>query len=437
MTPVQVGGLGLVALIVLLFSGLPIGLVMAVVGLVGFSYLKDFSSGVALLGAVPFATFANYGFSVLPLFVLMGELCYFAKISGELYDTTYKWIGHLPGGLAIASVGACAGFAAICGSGVACTATMGTVAIPEMKRYRYDASLATGCIATGGTLGVMIPPSLGFVIYGIIAEQSIGKLFVAGIIPGILQALLFMGTIYTICKRNPLAGLPGPHTSWREKFRSLRGIWIVLALFSLVMGGIYLGLFSPTEAAGVGAFGAFVFAIATKRLTFQNYRQSLNATMRTTAMGFLILAGAMVFGYFLAVSRLPVQLASMIQGLHLNGYVLIGVIVLLYLFLGCIMDTIAMVVLTVPIFLPLMNAYGFDLIWFGVLVTLMGEIGGVTPPVGINVFVIQGIAKDVPMYTVFKGIGTFVLADLVLVVVLVAFPIIATFLPTTMFNPLG
>jgi C4-dicarboxylate transporter, DctM subunit len=435
MTPFAIGVIGLAVLIILLFSGMRIGLVLLLVGFAGFAYMSGLDSGLALLGAVPYKTFTNYDFSVFPLFILMGEFCFFAKISSELYNTAYKWVGHWPGGLAMASIGACAGFAAICGSSMACAATMGTVALPEMKKYKYDAALATGCLATGGTLGTMIPPSLGFVIYGIITEQSIGKLFIAGIIPGILQALLFIIVIFIMCKRNPLAGLPGPMTSIKEKMRSLKGTWIVLALFLVVMGGIYLGFFSATEAAAVGAFGALVFALATRRLSFQNFRNSLTTTMKTSGMAFTIIAGAMVFGYFLAITRLPSELATMVMGWNLNRYIFITFVILMYFFLGCIMDAIAMCLLTIPIFIPLVTAYGFDLIWFGVLVTLMGEIGVVTPPVGVNVFVIQGIASDVPMFTVFKGIWSFVAADLVLAVLLIFFPIIATFLPTTMFHP--
>jgi C4-dicarboxylate transporter, DctM subunit len=310
---------------------------------------------------------------------------------------------------------------------------MGTVALPEMKKYRYDPGLATGCISCGGTLGVMIPPSIGFVVYGIIAEQSVGRLFMAGIIPGIIQALLYVIAIYFVCKRNPLAGMPGPATSFKEKLYSLRGTWIVIVLFGAVMGGIYLGFFSATEAAGVGAFGAFVFAVATRRLTFQNFRNSLNTTMRNTAMGFLIIFGAMVFGYFLAVSDLPSQLAHTIQAMEVSPLIFIIAMVIMYLILGCIMDTTAMMLLTIPILLPLVESYGIDFIWFGVFTVLMGEIGCVTPPVGINVFVIKGIAKDVPMYTIFNGIWTFIAADLVLVVLLTIFPILATFLPNRMF----
>jgi C4-dicarboxylate transporter, DctM subunit len=432
MTPVTVGLIGLVVLFFLLFSGMPLGFVMGVVGFVGFAYLKNLDSALTLLGTIPYRTFADYGFSVVPLFILMGELCFAARLSGDLYDTAHEWIGQFPGGLAMASIAACAGFAAICGSSVATAATLGTVALPEMKRYRYDAALATGCISCGGTLGVMIPPSVGFIIYGIITEQSIGKLFMAGILPGILQAILLIITISIMCRNNPLLGAPGPRTNLKQKIYSLKGTWIVLLLFVLVMGGLYAGLFSPTEAAGVGAFGAFIFALARRRLTSSNFQHSIYAAIKTTSMCFTIIAGAMILGYFLAVTRLPAELSSLVTGLNLNRYAVLVCIIVVYVFLGCIMDGIAMVLLTVPIFYPMILAYGFDPIWFGVIVTLMGEIGLITPPVGMNVFVIQGIAKDVPMYTVFRGIMPFFFTMLVLAAMLVAFPIISTFLPSRM-----
>jgi C4-dicarboxylate transporter, DctM subunit len=433
MTPTTIGFIGLGILMVLLFTGMPLGFVMALVGFLGFAYIKGFPPALAALGAVPYRTFADYGFSVAPLFILMGEFCFVARLSTDLYDTAYKWSGQLPGGLAIASIGACAGFAAICGSSVATAATLGTVALPEMKRYRYDPTLATGCIACGGTLGVMIPPSIAFIIYGIITEQSIGKLFIAGIFPGILQAIMLITTVGILCRRNPLLGLPGPKTSLKAKIVSLKNTWVVVLLFVLIMGGLYGGIFSPTEAAGVGAFGAFVFALARKRLTFKYFNQAIFGTVRITSMTFIIIAGALVFGYFLAVSRLPAELSNMILQTHMDRYLVLSLILVLYLFLGCVMDTIAMTLLTVPIFYPLILASGFDPIWFGVMVTLMAEIGLITPPVGINVFVIKGIAgNDMPMYTVFRGIAPFLTTMLCLVVILVVFPQIATFLPNAM-----
>jgi C4-dicarboxylate transporter, DctM subunit len=432
MTPVQVGFIGLAVLMILLFTGMPLGFVMALTGFAGFAYLKNLDTGLALLGTVPYRTFSEYGFSVFPLFILMGEFCFAAKISGDLYDTTHKWVGQFPGGLAMATVGACAGFATICGSSVATAATMGTVALPEMKKYRYDPSLAAGCISCGGTLGIMIPPSVGFIIYGIITEQSIGKLFIAGILPGVVQTILLLGTIVILCRRNPLLGPPGPKTNFKEKFFSLRKTWIVLLLFLVVIGGMYLGFFSPTEAAGVGAFGAFVFALARRLLSRKGLQEAIYTTVLTTSMCFVIIAGALVFGYFLAVSRLPSELSNMIMAMQVNRYVVLSMILVLYLFLGCIMDTIAMTLLTVPIFFPLIVASGFDPIWFGVIVTLMAEIGLITPPVGINVFVIGGVARDVPMYTIFKGVFPFLMSMFVLVGLLVAFPQIATFLPSVM-----
>jgi tripartite ATP-independent transporter DctM subunit len=309
---------------------------------------------------------------------------------------------------------------------------MGTVALPEMKRYRYDPALATGCVAAGGTLGILIPPSVGFIIYGIITEQSIGKLFIAGIIPGITQASIYIMTIYILCRLNPDMGPPGPSTTLKQKLMSINKTWAVLLLFILVIGGLYFGVFSPTEAAGIGAFGAFAFALIRRKLHWHAFKESVVETVKTTGMIFIIITGAMILGYFLAVSRVPSELAGYINALPVSRYVILGIIILFYMFLGCIMDGIAMVLITVPIFFPLILALGFDGIWFGVIVTVMAEIGLITPPVGLNVFVIQGIAKDVPMYTIFRGILPFFVADLILVVFLVAFPQISLFLPGMM-----
>jgi len=329
----------------------------------------------------------------------------------------------------MATVGACAGFAAVSGSSLATAATMGTVALPEMKRYKYDPALATGCIAAGGTIGILIPPSVIMIIYAILTEQSIGKLFLAGFIPGVLEALFYMGVIYIICKRNPSLGPPGPRTNFMEKIVALKGTWIVILLFVLVIGGIYLGVFSPTEAAGVGACGALIFALGRRRLNWQNFRASLVETVKTTAMIFVIMLGAMILGYFLAVTRLPFELATFIGGLQVNPYIVMVLILFLYLLLGCVMDALAMILLTVPIFFPLAMALGFDPIWFGIIIVRVVEMAAITPPVGLNVFVIKGVAKDVPLYTIFRGIIPFLMADVCHVALLIAVPQVVLFLP--------
>jgi tripartite ATP-independent transporter DctM subunit len=368
---------------------------------------------------------------VIPLFILMGAFAFNAGLSEDLYRTVYKWLGHLRGGLAMATVGACACFAAICGSSLATAATLGSVALPEMKKYKYDPALATGSIAAGGTIGILIPPSVILVIYGIITELSIGKLFLAGFIPGILEAVFYMITISIITSINPNLGPRGPKTTLNEKFIALSKTWEVLFLFLLVIGGIYLGVFTPNEAAGVGAFGAFIFGILRKKLKWKNFKESFIDTGKTTGMIFLIILGAMILGYFLSVAKLPSELARFVSELPVNRYVILIMILIVFLLLGCIMDSMAIVLLTVPIFYPLILKLGFDPIWFGILVTRMTEIGLITPPVGLNVYIIKGIS-DVPMGTIFKGITPFLIADLCEVALLIAFPQLSLFLPSLM-----
>jgi C4-dicarboxylate transporter, DctM subunit len=435
MSPMLVGLIGMILLIAILFTGMPVAFCMGLIGCAGFLYLSGLNSGMGLVTGIAYTIFADYGLSVIPLFVLMGSFCFYADISKDIYDTVHDWLGQLRGGLAIATVGACAGFGAICGSSIACAVAMGTVAIPEMRRFKYSNALATGAVAAGGTIGSMIPPSVAFIIYGIITEQSIGKLFLAGVIPGIFQAILFVITIIIACRLNPAFGPAMPATTFKQKMYSLRNTWVVLALFILVIGGLYFGIFSPTEAAGVGAFGAFIFAIAKRRLGWKRIRESLNDTGKTTAMVFTILLGAMILNYFFAVTRLPSELANIIAGLQMNRYVILTVVLFIYLVLGCVMDTMSMTLLTVPILFPLMcgpRGLGFDPIWFGVMVVWMCEMGMITPPVGLNVFVIKGVAKDVPMSTIFKGAMPFVIADVVGVVILILVPSLATLLPGLM-----
>jgi len=431
-TPLTIGVIGIGVLLVLLFSRMPIGFVMGLVGFAGFAYLVGFDGGLGVLRTVVYSTFADYNLSVIPLFLLMGSFCFFAGLSKDLYDTVHSWLGQLRGGLAMATVGACAGFAAISGSSLATAATMGTVALPEMKRYKYDDRLATGAVAAGGTIGILIPPSVILILYGVITEQSIGKLFLAGFIPGVLEAVFYMVTIYILCKSNPLMGPPGPRTSFAGKITTLKNTWIVLALFILVIGGIYLGVFSPTEAAGVGAFGAFLFGVARRRLGWQAFKNSLVDTGKTTAMIFIIILGAMILGYFLAVSRIPFVLADMVGALAVNRYVILVLILLVYLFLGCVMDTMAIMLLITPIFFPVAVSLGFNPIWFGILITRVTEIGLITPPVGLNVYIIRGVAKDVPMQTIFRGIVPFLIADVFHVALLIALPQLSLFLPGLM-----
>lgn len=432
MTSLTIGIIGICILLFLLLSGMPIGFAMGLVGFSGFAYIRGFDPAFGVIMIVPFRTFAEYGLSVVPLFILMGSFCFYAGISKDLYETVHKWMGHMRGGLAMATVGACAGFAAVSGSSLATAATMGTVALPEMKRYGYDDRLATGAVACGGTIGILIPPSVALIIYGVITEQSIGKLFLGGFFPGILEAIFYLVTIAIICKINPKLGPRGPKIQFSEKIASFKNTWIVVALFVLVIGGIYTGVFSPTEAAGVGAFGAFIFALARRRLNWDNFKTSLRVTGKTSAMIFSILLGAIILGYFLSVSRLPFQLAGIIGDLPVNRYVILIFILIIYMILGCVMDALAIMLLVTPIFFPLILSLGFDPIWFAILIVRVSEIGMITPPVGMNVFIIKGVAKDVPMSTIFAGIVPFLIADIFHVALLMAFPSITLFLPDLM-----
>lgn len=432
MTPLEIGFISIAALVVLLFSGVHIGIAMGLIGFLGIAFISGWPAGLAVLKTVPFTTFANYSMSVVPLFILMGSLCFCSGISKDLYDSVHKWFGQFRGGLAMATVAACAGFAALSGSSLATAATMGTVSLPEMKRHKYDPTLATGCIAAGGSIGILIPPSVPLIIYGILANESVGKLFMAGIIPGILEAVSYIITIYILCFIRPAIGPEGPRTSLSEKLISLKGTWSVIVLFALVIGGIYFGIFSPTEAAGIGSCGAFIFALLRRRLTWRKFQRAILDSVQTTAMIFVIFLGAMILGYFLAVTRLPFELADIVGNLPINRYFILALILLIYLLLGCIMDSLAMILLTIPIFYPLITSLGFDGIWFGIVVVRATEIGLITPPVGLNVYIIKGIAPDVPMSIIFRGIFPFIIADICHLAMLIAVPQVILFLPGLM-----
>ncbi len=432
MSPELIGVFGILLMFVLLALRLYIGIAMAVIGFIGLSAIVGFEAGVNILGVTPMAEGSSYTLSVIPLFVLMGQFAFISGISTDIYKSVYSWFGHFKGGLAMATIMACSGFAAICGSSLATGATMGMVAIPEMKRYNYDPRLSTGCVAAGGTLGILIPPSIGFVIYGILTEQSIGKLFMAGILPGIMLTGIFLAVIWFRCWLNPDFGPCGPATSWTNKFKSLGGTWGMMLLFALVMGGIYLGWFTPTEAAGIGAFGAFLFALLKGKLSFRGLLDALAETGRTTAMIFLIIIGANIFSSFLGIARIPMQLADLIAGLEVNRYLILAAIVLIFVLLGCVMDTYAIMILTVPIIFPVVQALQFDPIWFGVLMVIVLEIGLITPPVGLNVFVLKAAAPDVPMGTVFRGIWPFMMAGIAAIFLIALFPEIATYIPNHM-----
>ena len=433
-SPFSIGLFGIGIMLLFMFAGVPIGFAMGMTGFLGMAYLSGTGPGLGLMRLIPYTEGTSYAMSVVPLFILMGMFVFYSGLSRDLYRTAYKWLGHLPGGLAMGTVAACAGFAAVSGSSMATVATMGSVALPEMRRYKYADALATGAVAAGGTIGILIPPSIILIIYGMLTEQSIGRLFMAGIIPGILEALFYIVTIYVVCKLNPSLGPRAPVTSLKEKLASLTGTWQVLVLFVVVIGGIYMGIFTPNEAAGIGAFGALVFALVKRRFTRQNFEQCLLDTGTISAMCVLIIVGAMMFGYFLAVTQLPSDLAAWISELPPNRYLIMGFIILVYIVLGCFMSAFGMILLTIPIFYPLALALGFGPIWFGILIVRMMEMAEITPPYGINLFVIKGVAKDVPLATIYKGVLPFIVADVAHVALLVALPQLVTFLPSLMYG---
>jgi tripartite ATP-independent transporter DctM subunit len=410
----------------------PIAFAMGIVGFLGLSYINSLNAGFSMLATIPYTTSSDYILSCVPLFILMGLFCFHSGISQQLFSCAYKILGELPGGLAMATIAACGGFSAISGSSMATAATMGTVALPEMKRYNYKASFATGTVAAGGTLGILIPPSLGFILYAILTEQSIGRLFISGIIPGILLTFLFIVMIYFRVLRNPELGPRGPKVSFVGKVVSLKNVWGMLLLFLVVMGGIYAGIFTATEAAGVGAFGGFLFAVGKRTLTRKNFFASLRETVELGGMLLIIMVGAMMFNRFLAITTLPVQFASLVAGLPVNSYVILAAILFVYVLLGCVMEITSALVLTLPIFFPVVMMLGFDPIWFGVLMVLMQELGLITPPVGLNIFVIAGINKETPMSEIFKGVTPYVIVMIIFVIILIAFPQISLFLPGLM-----
>ncbi|MDR1320594.1 MAG: TRAP transporter large permease [Gracilibacteraceae bacterium] len=426
---ISIALIGIGVMVVLILLRLPIAVAMGLVGVAGFTYLSGWDAMLGLMKTVPYTTAKDYSLSVIPLFVLMGNFALTAGLSKDLYRLGDKLLGHLPGGLAMATIVACAGFGAICGSAPATAATMGIVSIPEMRKYNYAPSLACGCVAAGGCLGLLIPPSVGFIIYGILVGESIGKLFMAGLGAGILLMILYCLVVLFIAVRNPELAPRGEKATFRERLQALKGVWGVLLLFVLVIGGMMGGFFTATEGAAVGACGALLFSLFHRTMTREAFVKALLETGRTTAMIFAIFIGAYILGYFLTVTQMPASLAALITGANIHRYVVIIGIFFVYVFLGCIMDSLAMVLITVPIFYPSVMALGFDPIWFGVFIVLVINQGLLTPPVGMNAFVIKGIAKDVPLSTVFRGILPFWVAIFVAVILVLLFPEIVLFLP--------
>ncbi len=429
MSPIAVGIAGIVFLILLFLLRMPVAFAMALVGFVGFAVLASPEAALSLLANDIFGAFTSYPLSVIPMFILMGTFAFASGISRRLFQTAYAWIGHRTGGLTVATVFACAGFGAICGSSTATAATMGKIALPEMKKYNYDDTLATGTVAAAGTLGILIPPSTVLIVYGYMTEQSIGKLFIAGIVPGIFLSIFFAATVAYLCWRNPGIGPPGAATSWKERLKALSGILEALMLFILAIGGLFGGLFSPTQAGAIGAGGALLIGLVRRQLKWQTFIEACRDALRTSCMVIFIITGAVIFGHFMAVSRIPFALADWLGGLPIHPMAVMSVIVCIYFMGGFFMDAMGLIVVTIPIFYPIVQKLGFDPIWFGVIIVLVGEMGVITPPVGVNVFVIKGIAPDIPLENIFRGILPFLAALIIFTILLMVFPQIATFLP--------
>ncbi|HEY7516993.1 MAG TPA: TRAP transporter large permease [Methylomirabilota bacterium] len=428
------GLVGLALMLVLCALRVPISFAMAVVGFLGYAYMRDWNWTVAaaMTQTKLYETGRNYTLSVVPLFILMGNFVTRAGMSHELFHAAYAFIGHLRGGLAMATVWASAAFGGICGSSIATAATFAKVAYPSMKRFHYSDRLAAGVVAGGGTLGIMIPPSTIMVIYGVFTETNIGKLFAAGILPGILGAVLLCGAVLYMTWRDPASGPPGGRSSWRERFGALRGVWAVAALFLFVMGGIYGGLFTATEGAAMGAFGAMVFALARRALTWRTLYEALLESARTTAMLFMILIGALIFSEFVNITTMPADLKGWVTRFNVGPTMVVAAICAIYVVLGTAMEELSMILLTIPVFFPVIVHLGFDPVWFGIIIVCVVEIGLISPPVGMNMFVLRTLLPNVSTATVFSGVMPFMVADVIRLAILIAVPWLSLWLPSMM-----
>jgi len=421
--------IGIIVLLILLLMGMNIGICMMAVGFVGYMLITNWNAALMLFKNIPFTQATNYSFTVIPLFVLMGQFCYYSGMSSGLYDMAQKLLGGMKGGLAAATVAACAGFSAICGSTAATAATMGVVALPEMRKHGYDDGLSCGSIAAGGTLGILIPPSTGFIIYGIVAGESIGALFAAGIIPGIILAVCYIIAISITVRVKPDLAPGKIKYSVKEKLVSLKGGLSMVILFVIVIGGIFGGFFTANEAAAVGAMLGFIYLIIMRKFSMKVLIACLRETVKTSGMIFLILIGAYIFGSFLTITQMPAHLAAFVTSINVSKYVVLLVILIMYAIMGCLMDSLAMVMLTVPIFLPIMSGLGFDTIWYGVVMIMVMEMGLITPPVGMNVYIVAGVAKDVPLQRIFAGVAPMVVCMCVALLIICIFPQLTLWLP--------
>jgi tripartite ATP-independent transporter DctM subunit len=419
----------IILLLMLFFLGTPVGFAMAIVGFGGFCYVVSFKAGLNMVSSVLWSTFSKYGLTVIPLFIFMGQIAFYSGVNEKLYDAAYRWVGHIRGGIAMATVMACSAFAAICGSNAATAATMTTVALPQMRKFNYSSNLSTGAIAAGSTLGVVIPPSVVLIVIGLSTEQSIAKLFYGGIGAGVLLAILMMLTIYFVCLRYPHWGPVSPPCSLKDKLKSLSGAAEMVILFCMVMLGLYFGYFTPTEAGAAGSFLAVLLSAVQGRLSWKGLWASVTDTLRISCMVIMIIAGAVIFGRFLAVTRIPYDIASWVVQLPVPNSVIMLIIFCIYIIGGAVMDALALLLITMPIFFPVATQLGYDPLWFGVTITVITTLGAVTPPVGATTYVVGGMAKDVPLEEVFKGVAFFIPAYIICVLILMIFPDIVTYLP--------
>ena len=429
MSPILIGSIGIIVLLIFFAIGMPMAFSMALVGVAGFAYMVSPDAALNLLPRDIFDQFTSYPLSVIPMFVMMGCYAFASGIGRKLFNTAYVILGRLPGGLSIAAIAASTAFGAVCGSTAATTATIGKVALPEMKKYNYNDVFATGTVAVAGGLGIMIPPSTAFIVYGILTEQSIGKLYISGIIPGIILAILFIATVLLWCRRDPAAGPPGPSTSWIQKLKSLIGVTDGVVLFLVTMGGLFAGWFTPTQAGAIGSVGALIIGIITRELTWQKFLEATRDGLRISCMILLLIAGATIFSHFITRTTMPAVLAEAVGSLAVPPLVVMILILIFYFILGTFLDAMAVIVLAIPILYPMIINLGYDPIWFGVMVTLLSMTAVVTPPDGVNVYVVKGIARDVPIETIFKGTIPYLVPFSIATILLLAFPQLATFLP--------